>query len=156
GDASINAYLVCETQASSKEIQAFISKQLPAYMVPQSFTFLDRLPLTPNGKVNRRLLPEADAVLSAGDEWIGPRNQTEDTICRIWCDVLGKTKIGIHDDFFTLGGHSLKAMTAASRIKKELGTELPVKHLFEAPTIAGISDYLKNGNSTGLQDDTVM
>ncbi|MCY8907532.1 amino acid adenylation domain-containing protein [Bacillus atrophaeus] len=156
GDASINAYLVCETQASSKEIQAFISKQLPAYMVPQSFTFLDQLPLTPNGKVNRRLLPKAEADLSAGDEWIGPRNQTEDMICRIWCDVLGKTKIGIHDDFFTLGGHSLKAMTAASRIKKELGIELPVKLLFEAPTIAGISDYLKNGNPTGLQDVTVM
>ncbi|MFP9216767.1 phosphopantetheine-binding protein, partial [Enterococcus faecalis] len=86
--------------------------------------------------------PDQDQL---AEEWIGPRNEMEETIAQIWSEVLGRKQIGIHDDFFALGGHSLKAMTAASRIKKELGIDLPVKLLFEAPTIAGISAYLKNG-----------
>ncbi|WP_434813447.1 surfactin non-ribosomal peptide synthetase SrfAC [Bacillus halotolerans] len=155
GDASINAYLVNRTQLSAGDVKAHLKKQLPAYMVPQTFTFLDELPLTTNGKVNKRLLPkpEQDQI---SQEWIGPRNETEETIAQIWSEILGRKQVSIHDDFFELGGHSLKAMTAASRIKKELGIDLPVKLLFEAPTIAGISAYLKNGGSEGLQDVTIM
>ncbi|WP_024120185.1 surfactin non-ribosomal peptide synthetase SrfAC [Bacillus halotolerans] len=155
GDASINAYLVNRTQLSAGDVKAHLKKQLPAYMVPQTFTFLDELPLTTNGKVNKRLLPkpEQDQI---SQEWIGPRNETEETIAQIWSEILGRKQVSIHDDFFELGGHSLKAMTAASRVKKELGMDLPVKLLFEAPTIAGISAYLKNGGSEGLQDVTIM
>ncbi|KXZ12654.1 non-ribosomal peptide synthetase [Bacillus nakamurai] len=156
GDASISAYLVCGSKIETNGLEAFLSKQLPAYMVPQSFTFLDQLPLTPNGKVNKRLLPKAEPKQRAGQEWTGPRNETEETISRIWADVLGTSEIGIHDDFFALGGHSLKAMTAASRIKKELGADIPVKLLFEAPTIAGIADYLLNGEEKGMKDVTLM
>ncbi|MGO1134465.1 surfactin non-ribosomal peptide synthetase SrfAC [Bacillus subtilis] len=155
GDASINAYLVNRTQLSAEDVKAHLKKQLPAYMVPQTFTFLDELPLTTNGKVNKRLLPKPDQDQLA-EEWIGPRNDMEETIAQIWSEVLGRKQIGIHDDFFALGGHSLKAMTAASRIKKELGIDLPVKLLFEAPTIAGISAYVKNGGPDGLQNVTIM
>lgn len=129
GDASINAYLVNRTQLSAEDVKAHLKKQLPAYMVPQTFTFLDELPLTTNGKVNKRLLPKPDQDQLA-EEWIGPRNEMEETIAQIWSEVLGRKQIGIHDDFFALGGHSLKAMTAASRIKKELGIDLPVKLAF--------------------------
>ena len=90
-------------------------------MVPQTFTFLEELPLTTNGKVNKRLLPKPDQA-QAAKEWIGPRNATEETIAHIWSDILGRKQIGIHDDFFALGGHSLKAMTAASRIKSSVRT----------------------------------
>lgn len=155
GDASINAYLVNRTPLSAEDVKRHLKKQLPAYMVPQTFTFLEELPLTTNGKVNKRQLPKPDQTQLA-KEWIGPRNATEETIAHIWSDILGRQQIGIHDDFFALGGHSLKAMTAASRIKKELGTDIPVQLLFEATTIADIAGYLLHGEEKGMKDLTIM
>ena len=156
GDAYIDAYLVCSAEIDTNGLEVFLSRQLPAYMVPQSFTILEKLPLTPNGKVNKRLLPKAEPKQRTDKDQTPPRNETEERIARIWAEVLGTESIGIHDDFFALGGHSLKAMTAASRIKKELGTDIPVKLLFEAPTIAGIADFLLHGEEKGMKDLTIM
>jgi amino acid adenylation domain-containing protein len=122
------------------ELRAFLSARLPEYMVPSSFVLLDALPLTQNEKVDRRRLPAPDFVgLETGRALVAPRNQTEERLLEIWRELLGGDRIGVEDDFFALGGHSLLATQAVSRVRKELGVELPLRTFFEAPTVAALA-----------------
>ncbi len=106
------------------------------------------MPLTSNGKVDRRLLPEPDSNISTGIEYEAPRNSTEEKLVDIWREILGVDRIGIHDNFFELGGHSLKATSLTAKIHKELNAEVPLKEIFKAPTIKGISEYIKDSKES--------
>jgi amino acid adenylation domain-containing protein len=125
-------------------LSSWLREKLPGYMVPSAFVFLAALPLTPNRKVDRRALPvpEALAAGTAGGAFVAPRNPVEEVLAGIWAEVLEVERVGIDDDFFALGGHSLLAARIASRAARALGTESPVRWIFERPTVRGLSDRI--------------
>ena len=109
-------------------------------MVPSAFVFLDMIPLTPNGKVDRKALPQPrDPSSELAGSYMAPRTPIEEVLAGLWAKVLGVEKVGIHDNFFYLGGHSLLAMQMISRVRHSFQIELPVRRLFEAPTVAGLA-----------------
>ena len=129
---------------------ASCSRNLPEYMVPAAFMFLDSLPLTPNGKLDRKALPAPDQTRPELEEtFVAPRTPVEETLASIWAGVLKLDQVGIHDNFFELGGHSLLAIQLISRIRDTFKLDLPLRSLFEAPTIDGLAQRV---HELGAQD----
>ena len=119
--------------------------KLPAYMIPSDFVFVESLPLTPNGKVDRRALPAPGNARPELDvTYVVPQSDIEKQLARIWEEVLDVRPIGIHDNFFDLGGHSLLATQVVSRIINSFSTDVPLRDIFEAPTIAALAQRLQN------------
>ncbi len=145
GEKRIVAYLVNKAgcDPSPDQLCAHLRKQLPAYMLPSAFVFLASMPLNRNGKVDRTALPEPDSshVLSSS-VYLPPRNNTEQQIVDIWCDLLGVKQVGVDRNFFELGGHSLLATQVVSRINRDFQLELPVRLLFDQPTIASLAVHI--------------
>ena len=139
GDRTLVAYFVPAPTAavSSSELRHFLQERLPEYMVPTALVSLDRLPRLPNGKVDRRSLPAPDRR-EAGSErtYVAPRTPVEETVARIWAQVLRLDRVGIEDNFFELGGHSLLATQMFSRLRRAFRVDLPIRTLFEMPTVA--------------------
>jgi len=149
GSNYLIGYICGEREYSLSELREHLAKELPEYMIPSYFVQLDNLPLTANGKVNRKALPEpAASVVSTGVEYKAPRNSTEEKLAAIWREILGVEKIGINDSFFELGGHSLKATSLVAKMHKVLNVEVPLKEIFIAPTIKGISEYIKGSKES--------
>jgi amino acid adenylation domain-containing protein len=142
------AYVVGEKELLIKELSECLSESLPDYMIPAYFVQLMMIPLTKNGKADRKALPMPDSTMVAKAEYEGPRNETEEVLARIWSEVLGVEKIGVHDSFFEMGGHSLKGTIMVARIHKELNVKLPLVELFKTPTIAGIGDYISKSRES--------
>jgi amino acid adenylation domain-containing protein len=140
-DERLVAYMVASGQAPTvSELNTFLRKRVPEHMVPASFAFLDVLPLTPNGKVDRRNLPAPDQCRPEQESpFIAPRTPVEELLATMWTDLLKVERVGIHDNFFELGGHSLLITQVASRIQQEFQVHLPLRVLFDAPTIALLS-----------------
>ncbi|HEX6292327.1 MAG TPA: amino acid adenylation domain-containing protein [Herpetosiphonaceae bacterium] len=128
-----------EPGTPTSELRTYLKDRLPDYMVPSAFVFLDALPLAPSGKVDRRALPMPEATRDATQTFVAPRTSVEIDIAGIWSEVLSVAQIGIHDNFFDLGGHSLLATQAIARLRARFQVELPVRALFEAPTIAELA-----------------
>jgi len=146
GDKRLVAYVVPnpEQTPTIDGLRHFLKQKLPDYMVPSAFVLLDALPLTPNGKVDRRALPAPDQ--SRPDQsvtFVAPRSPIEQQLADIWAEVLRLKQVGIHDNFFELGGHSLLATQVISRLRQAFGVELPVRTLFEAPTVADLGTRLE-------------
>ncbi len=144
GDKKLVAYIVPENKAEIdiNDLREFLLKHIPDYMIPSAIMILDELPLTPNGKVDRKALPVPGEDLfreAVAVDYVAPRNQVEEVIAKIWSDVLHIEVIGIYNNFFLLGGHSLLATQVMSRIKKHLGVDVPLRSIFENPTIAGLA-----------------
>jgi SAM-dependent methyltransferase/acyl carrier protein len=119
------------------ELRAWLQRHLPGHMVPSTFVLLDKLPLTPNGKIDRRGLPVPEpGQASAEDSYVAPRTAAEATVARIWCEVLHVKQAGVNDNFFELGGHSLLVTQVAARVRDRFQVDLPIRQLFEKPTIA--------------------
>ncbi|HEY9873910.1 MAG TPA: amino acid adenylation domain-containing protein, partial [Candidatus Obscuribacterales bacterium] len=134
------AYVVPEQDRVSavEELQHFLSQKLPEYMVPSAFVMLDALPLSANGKVNRKALPAPDTALVQKDAFVAPVTALEKVLAGIWAEILEVEQVGIHDNFFLdLGGNSLLATQAISSVRDALQVDLPLRYLFEAPTVAG-------------------
>jgi acyl carrier protein len=116
-------------------------------MVPAAFVILPALPLSPSGKVDRRalalLVPGREEVASRTTESATPRDAVEETLAGIWSGVLETGAIGVHDDFFALGGHSLRATRVMSRVRKAFGVDVPLSALFAAPTVAGLAEIVR-------------
>jgi acyl carrier protein len=125
------------------QLRNWLRARLPAYMVPSNFVVLDELPLNANGKVDRRALPEPDAAKYVAEEtFIAPRTREEETIAEIWAEVLEGQPISAEANFFDLGGHSLLATRVISRIREKCGVELPLRLLFDSPTVAALASNL--------------
>jgi amino acid adenylation domain-containing protein len=124
------------------ELRAAVRERLPDYMVPSAFHFLEALPLTPSGKIDRRGLPDLEAV---GEEAgsVPPRTPLEEEIAAIWRQVMNVERVGVHDSFFDLGGHSLLAVRLLARIRRQLGRDLPLASLFAGPTIAHLAALIE-------------
>jgi amino acid adenylation domain-containing protein len=133
------AYLVTEQGVdwSVPELRSFLQQKLPEYMLPAAFVVLDALPLMPNGKVDRHaLLPPDQASRDSEAVSVAPRTLIEEVLAGIWAEVLDRERINIHDNFFALGGHSLLAAQIISRVRQSYKVSLPVRSLFESPTLA--------------------
>ncbi len=131
-------------EVSIAEMKAKLRQILPDYMVPSAIVMLEALPLNPNGKVDKRALPEPEAEHFAANEFVGARNDNEQALVEIWQEVLELDRVGVFDDFFDLGGHSLLINKVATRLKQKLGVELPLRTLFEVPTIAALAEILQS------------
>jgi amino acid adenylation domain-containing protein len=144
-DQRLVAYIVADGAApSASELRRFLQTSLPDYMVPSAFVQLDEMPLTPNKKVDRRALPPPDqSAVGLASNFIEPRTPVEEIIAAIWATVLGLDRVGIHDDFFELGGHSLLATQVMSRLREALQVDLPLRDLFESPTVAGLGEKIE-------------
>ncbi|HYX26460.1 MAG TPA: amino acid adenylation domain-containing protein, partial [Thermoanaerobaculia bacterium] len=141
-DQRLVAYLALDAPIAPGELRAHLQRKLPAHMVPGAFVVLDALPLSPNGKVDRRALP-APAGQLAGLAYEAPRSPLEEMTAEILAAVLGVARVGIHDDFFALGGHSLLATRLVSQLRAVLGVELPVRQVFETPTVAALTPVIE-------------
>lgn len=143
------AYVVAEKGWTAAGARAFLAESLPDYMVPVFFVNLETLPLTPNGKVDRKALPHpSQASQERTTPYAGPRDDVEKKLAEIWRKVLALDEVNVHDRFLDLGGHSLKAMQIVSQIHKQLGTKIPLRALFEKPTIAELATVLRSSEKT--------
>lgn len=159
GDKRLVAYVVPSGQSVSAALLKDVARQrLPEYMVPSAFVELQALPLSPNGKINRRLLPAPDWSSDGGDV-VQPRNELESTLVRIWHDVLGVSNVGVRDNFFDLGGHSIMAARVLTEVKKATGKDLPFSALFRGATVESLARLIEQeseGNVEGQGDPVLM
>ena len=136
------------TQKLVPLLRGFLQEQLPEYMVPSALVLLEGLPLTPNGKVDRRALPAPDQIRPELENmYVVPRTPVEEVLAGIWTDILGLEEIGVEDNFFDLGGHSLLATRVISRVRDSFHMEVPLRTIFEAPTIAGLAQLITEQQS---------
>ncbi len=143
------AYVVSTDQrtASANQLRSCLKDELPDFMVPSVFVFLEALPLMPNGKVDRRALPlPENARPQRQNGFVSPRSEIEQVVVQVWREVLNIEKIGIHDNFFELGGHSLTAMLVVAGLRDAFRTEVPLRFLFEAPTVADLIHKIETFN----------
>ena len=149
------AYIVTNTafHLRSRELRTFLANKLPEYMVPAAFVVLDSLPLTPNGKLDRQALPSPDSEFrEAHAGYVAPRTPVEQVLAGIWAEVLRVERVCIHDNFFDLGGHSLMGIRLIDHVCKEFQIELPLRRLFECPTVAGLAESLDADLSRAAND----
>ena len=147
GDRRLIAYFVTNggPATSGEELKKYVQERLPSFMVPSAWIRLDELPLTANGKVDRAALPDPDyARLEATSSFQAPRTQTEEILAGIWERVLGVERISRADNFFSLGGYSLLATRIISRIRESFQVELPVRSIFEWPTLADLAERIED------------
>lgn len=145
GDKRLVAYILPASNAEpdSARIRDYLKDNLPDFMIPAAILFMEELPLNPSGKIDRKALPEPDqSDMQVFDTFIAPRTPEEELVAGIWCDVLHAEKVGIHANFFDLGGHSLLATQIVSRVKDAFETDIPLRTLFESPTVAGMAAAL--------------
>ncbi|MEW6737765.1 MAG: condensation domain-containing protein, partial [Acidobacteriota bacterium] len=140
GNKRLVAYLIAEQPLNVSELRNYLQQRLPEYMIPVAFVKLENLPLSPNGKVDRKALPAPEqSRITLAERFVAPRNSIEQRLVAVWSQVLGIEQIGIEDNFFELGGHSLLATQLVSRIRNDFKVELPLSHLFEAPTVRDLA-----------------
>ncbi len=149
GHQLLVAYYVSEDGQAlpTPEIKAYLKEQLPEYMVPAVFVHLEQMPLTPNGKVDRKALPKPDQQRDVQSEYVAPRNESEEKLAAIVSELLNIEKVGVFDNFFELGGHSLLATKFMSRIREQFNVELPLRTLFEKPTVAELAIAIEESHS---------
>jgi len=157
GEKSLAAYVVCvaERVVTVSELVRFLRTKLPRYMIPASFVFLENLPRV-NGKIDRRSLPRPEPVRPSLDQaYAAPVTAAEKELVLIWEEALGLRPIGIQDNFFELGGHSLTAMRIVLQVIKKCGLELPLRFLFESPTISAMALVVAEHRGKNINEDDI-
>ena len=147
GEQDLIAYIVPrpDTSISSRQLRDFATTILPSYMVPQAILILEKMPLTSSGKINRKALPVPEDALGHGAHtYVAPGTSLDRTLAEIWIELLKLEKVGIYDDFFESGGHSLLATRLVSQIRRAFNVEIPLRAVFESPTIAAMSELIEN------------
>jgi len=142
GDRFLCAYVVCSkdfgaSPTMAEELKEHLARMLPAHMIPLHYIVIEKIPLTPNGKIDRAALPEPD--ITPGADYAAPRNEVEEKIGKIWEELFGREGIGIDDDFFLLGGHSLKGIRMIDDLQAEFKVKIPLVELFNTRTIRGLA-----------------
>jgi amino acid adenylation domain-containing protein len=157
GEARLIAYVASEAKVSPEELREHLRQFLPEYMVPSAFVVMDSLPLAVNGKVDRQMLPPPGAP---GQEksvpHVAPRTETENVIAQVWREVLGVESIGIEDNFFDVGGHSLLAVSVNRRLRELFDKELSVVDMFKYTTISGLAAFLTQENNGDAKEETAF
>ncbi|NWC00353.1 amino acid adenylation domain-containing protein [Pseudomonas gingeri] len=144
------AYVVAEASVTLEQLREFVLAGLPPYMLPGAFMLLERMPLNANGKIDRKNLPAPDFAAQSQARYVAPRNELEQQMSQGWQELLGLDRVGIEDNFFELGGHSLLATQLIGLVGKISGKDLPLRKVFELPTIAAMAEWLQtqDGSST--------
>jgi amino acid adenylation domain-containing protein len=144
GNRRLAAYVVSRDSlvTSASELRNYLATKLPDYMIPAAFTMMRTLPLTPSGKVDRNRLPIPDWDAGCRTEYVAPRTPIEETLVKMWEDVLGQERIGIHDNFFHIGGNSLLMARITTRIRSELKVEVAMTKFFQKPTVAWVAEVI--------------
>ncbi|MCB1056997.1 MAG: amino acid adenylation domain-containing protein, partial [Acidobacteria bacterium] len=158
GDRRLAAYVVPRAGETPlpAELRAFLAERLPDYMVPAAYGLLEALPLSATGKLDRRALPPLDELETAGSEgYVAPESEAERAVAEIWRRWLEVERVGVHDNFFDLGGHSLLATQVLSEMQQELGIEVPLRWLFEAPTVAGLVLAIDQHRAAAMDDEAL-
>ena len=153
GERRLVAYLVPSSQEEpgTEELRGFLAERLPGHMIPAAFVALAAIPLTAHGKVDRRALPAPSRERPDLEEsWAAPRSATEQLLCRIWGEVLGFERVGIHDNFFALGGDSIRSIQVRSRAEEQ-GVRFTLQDLFQHPTVAELAQQVQ-GHAPGLEE----
>ncbi|MBJ6765971.1 amino acid adenylation domain-containing protein, partial [Myxococcaceae bacterium JPH2] len=151
GDRRLVAYVVARPghALEGRQVRAELETRLARFLVPQAVVVLERLPLLPNGKVDRHALPSPEAASTERPEArVAPRTPTEQILAGVWADVLRVEAVGLHDNFFEVGGHSLLAMQLVARVREAFRIELPLRDVFEAPTVAAIAQHISRAVAT--------
>ncbi|MCP3787947.1 amino acid adenylation domain-containing protein [Micromonospora sp. A3M-1-15] len=156
GEPTLVGYLVGPAHEDS--VRAELARELPAHLVPAALVRLDALPLTPNGKLDRAALPAPAAAAPAEDAYVAPRTEAEALVAEVYAEILQVEKVGALDDFFTLGGNSLRGMRAMARIRAEVDVDLPMRALFSSPVVADLAAQIEQriaAELDGLSDSEV-
>ncbi len=146
GEKRLVAYIVAAADQSptTSELRSYLKQKVPEYMVPTVFVMLEQMPLTPNGKVDRLALPVPDQSRPELEQtFVAPHTPVEEVVAGIWSEVLGVEQVGVHDNFFELGGHSLLATQVISRMQEAFQLEIPLRCMFESPTVAGLTSTME-------------
>ncbi len=151
GDRQLVAYYISDSELEVSDIQCYMKISLPEYMIPSHFIHMDTFPLTSNGKIDRKVLSESDVSINTGVEYIAPRDDIEKKLVEIWQEVLGVKKIGVQDNFFKLGGHSLKIVQVISRIKEKLLIDIKMNDIYERSTISELAGRIHKVGSSELE-----
>lgn len=154
GEQSLVAYLVChgQTNPTVTELRVFVQSLLPDYMVPSLYVFLDSLPLTTNGKVDRKALPKPDTLRPNLEEtFVAPSGAVESALAEIWAQVLGLERVGVHDNFFDLGGHSLLLMQLHGKLNEKFQSDISLVELFEYSTVSAQAKRISNNGSAAAE-----
>ncbi|GAA3755480.1 amino acid adenylation domain-containing protein [Salinactinospora qingdaonensis] len=156
GEQRLVAHVVPASGATPtpERLREAAARELPAYMMPAAFVRCDAIPLTPNGKVDRASLPAVDWAGQSEAGHVAPRTATEHTLAQVWRDLLGAERVGVHDNFFRVGGDSVGVIRMLSRVADTLGTRLPVRTAFDHPTIAELARLL-DAEPEEATDETV-
>lgn len=156
GTRKLVAYVVFEAgEVGSAELRSYLQQRLPPYMVPSQFVSLTELPLTVNGKVDRQALPDPE-IERVAEEFCGPRTPAEEMLAGVWTEVFRINQVGVHDSFFDLGGDSILAIKLVSRINKDFEIELPVRALFEQPTIAELATRIVQSQAEHADEEELL
>ena len=150
GDQRLVGYFVAKAghDPSAAEMKDFLRQSLPEYMVPGAFMKLDAMPLTPNGKINRNALPKPEYAAAARESMVAPRDPAEAAVLEVWERVLNLRPIGVTDNFFEIGGHSLLAVTLLAEIRKATGKEIPLPALFQDATVEFLAKFVRGESAT--------
>ncbi|MBF1989864.1 non-ribosomal peptide synthetase [Fischerella thermalis] len=158
GDQRLVSYLVLQPESSLAvdNLRSFLQEKLPDYMIPSAFVPLQTFPLTANGKVDRKALPTPDKISADVEQsFVAPRNSLEEQVADIWSQLLRIEKVGIHNNFFALGGHSLLVTQLISRIRDALGVELLIQDVFANPTVAELSVIVTQKLAEQVDDESL-
>jgi acyl carrier protein len=158
GEKRLIAYVTRsgEVDASAEELRAHLKEVLPEYMIPSAFVPLESLPLTPNGKLDRRALPAPELGAYASSPYEAPRGEVEESVARIWQELLKVERVGRADNFFELGGHSLLAMQMMVRLQSALSIELTMSALFEFQTLQQLAAEIEQRRDARLLNSLRM
>jgi amino acid adenylation domain-containing protein len=137
-------FVAADEEVSAGKLRESLKETLPDYMIPAHFVKLDALPLMPNGKIDRKALPQPEQITTDAESFVMPRTPVEEALARIWSEVLDVERVSATDNFFELGGHSLLATQIASRMQMAFGVEIPVRRLFELPTLDALAEFIEN------------
>jgi acyl carrier protein len=154
---NLAAYLVMKDQViapAAGELRRYLRTKLPEHMVPASYWQIETVPLLPSGKVNRAMAGHGATALVDSRDWVGPRTETEAQLAAIWQELLKVERVGVDQSFFELGGHSLLVLQMTARIRRVMEVELPVRSVFESPTIAGLAQEVEKARTLGLKAHT--
>ncbi|RAA04441.1 non-ribosomal peptide synthetase, partial [Ralstonia pseudosolanacearum] len=155
GEPRLVAYYVSDEAIEAQALREQLQASLPEYMVPAAYVRLERLPLTPNGKLDRKALPAPEGQAYASTAYEAPQGEVEQTLAGIWQTLLGVERVGRHDDFFALGGHSLQAVRLVAQVRTQLGAELGLTELFAQPSLSVVAQAIVRGRGRALPAITV-
>jgi len=158
GEVVLVAYVAGDAAElpSVEVLRPWLRSQVPEYMMPARFVFLDRLPVTANGKLDRKALATRGAAAPSGDApFVAPRTELEERVAELWMTVLGLSSVGVHDNFFVRGGHSLALMQVSSRIRETFDVDVPIRVLLDVPTVAGMALAITSQRLEGESQDEV-